>query len=120
MPFEILKMSFKFSESISSFRKVLKYDSKKVNENKLIMNSSFSGNVLTIDVVNGKTFGPQPYLAIKTKSGDYFHDNFDFGSSQKQFKYTFDDYTIPLDKIETIKVASNDKYGNCNILNVLF
>jgi hypothetical protein len=34
-------------------------------------------------------------LAFKTKSGDYFHDNFDFGNSQKQFNYTFDDYTIP-------------------------
>ena len=113
------KIKFKFSETIDSFRKVLKYDTKEVSENKITIASSFNSNILSINIVNGETFGPQPYLAIKTKSGDYFHDNFDFGNSNKQFNYTFDDYTIPLEKIESIRVASNDKYGNCHILKVL-
>lgn len=113
------KTKFKFSESIYSFRKVLKYNDKEIIRNKLVMTSSFDQDILKIDIINGETFGPQPYLAIKTKSGDYFHDNFDFGNSKKQFNYTFDDYTIPLEKIESIRVASNDKYGNCQILKIL-
>ena len=41
-----------------------------------------------------------------------YEDNFDFGINPKQFKYTFDSYTIPLSQIAEIFVASNDKYGN--------
>ena len=75
-------------------------------------------NILHVEVLNGELFGPQPYLAIKTKCGEYFHDNFDFQEAGKSFSYVFDAYTIPVDQLECVKVAGNDKYGNQCIIEV--
>ena len=33
---------------------------------------------LVVKLEKGSVFGPQPFLAIKTKSGKFIHDNFDF------------------------------------------
>jgi len=71
-----------------------------------------------VDTLKGEIFGPQPYLEFKTKSGDYFHDNFDFLQPKRSFSYFFDEYTVPLINIESISVASNDKYGNTFIKKI--
>ena len=57
-------------------------------------------------------FGPQPYLAIKTRSGRYIHDNFDFGLDGKSWHYSFDVDTVHSDDVIKIGVASNNKYGD--------
>ncbi len=106
------EISFKFSEAVEAFRSVLGYSAKECEQNKLNCKMELIENRLCIEVVNGEPFGPQPYLAIKTKNGQYFHDNFDFGSFKKNYYYTFDRYTLELDQIEIIAVASNDCYGN--------
>ena len=38
---------------------------------------------LTIKVTQGDVFGPQPFLAIKTKKGRFINDNFDFSSNKR-------------------------------------
>ena len=114
------EVKFKFSESIDAFRNVLGFSKKDWVDNKLEMNLNLDENILNVKIINGDIFGPQPYLAIKTKSGDYFHDNFDFHVSGRNFSYVFDDYTIKIENIEKISVASNDKYGNTCIKNILF
>lgn len=60
---------------------------------------------------NQPTFGPQPFLAIKTKDGRYLHDNFDFQQNFRRWTYHFDDMTVPLAQIESFGVASNNAYG---------
>ena len=104
-------VQYKFSEAVEAFRAVLGY----AGEEKLEFGCTIAGNVLTVTREKGEFFGPQPYLAIKTKDGRYFHDNFDFGEFKQTYFYTFDRYTIPLEKVETVAVASNDKYGNTAI-----
>lgn len=106
------QIPFKFSESVDAFRQVLGYSCQEVENNSLKLKIDLHGDNLRVDTLNGEIFGPQPYLAFKTKSGEYFHDNFDFLVSKKSFSYVFDEYTIPLKNIELIGVASNDKYGN--------
>ena len=108
---------FKFSETVEAFRNVLGYKKEEIIRNELKIIGLIKNNILNIEIVNGDIFGPQPYLAIKTKTGQYFHDNFDFGKCSKNFTYTFDDYTVPLINIEKVSVASNDKYGSTEILN---
>jgi hypothetical protein len=66
---------------------------------------------LKVEVTEGEIFGPQPFLAIETASGDFYHDNFDVAVPKRVFTYTFDESTIPLDMIKTIGVASAGKYG---------
>lgn len=106
---------FKFSESVEAFRNILAFSPQEIKKNRIDMRAELEKNVLTVNVTNGELFGSQPYLAIKTKAGEYFHDNFDFGVSPKEYFYTFDRLTVPLEKIEAVAVASNDKYGNCCI-----
>jgi|SRR3989344_3345526 len=109
---------FKFSESVYAFRQVLGYSEEMVEKNALELNCTIEGDVLMVKVTNGEPFGPQPYLAIKTKKQKYFHDNFDFGEHKKTYFYTFDRYTIPLIDIESIAVASNDIFGNTAMVRI--
>jgi len=73
---------------------------------------------LIINQENGAVFGTQPYLAIKTKDGRYYHDNFDELEFGKSWIFTFDWQTQLLEQIESLKVASNDKYGNSVVYTV--
>lgn len=109
-------IKYKFSESVNAFRKVLGFDNKKILNNKITFDANIDNSLLTVNITNGDIFGPQPYLALKTNTGDYFHDNFDFQIFKKSFSYTFDTYTLPLSSLSNIAIASNDKYGNTFII----
>ena len=64
------------------------------------------------------TFGPQPFLAIKTKENKFFHDNFDFQKPFYEWSYVFDNITFPLNKIETIGIGACDPSGNVTVVNI--
>lgn len=72
----------------------------------------FFDNQTLIIKSDKKIFGPQPYLAIKTKKNKYFHDNFDIHRPYKQWSYTFDSSSIQLKEIRKIVWAANDSNGN--------
>jgi 2-hydroxy-3-keto-5-methylthiopentenyl-1-phosphate phosphatase len=114
---EFPEVKFCFSKAIDAFRSVLNIN--KEQENELILDSTIQGSVVSIYVKQGEPFGPQPYLAIKTKNGDYIHDNLDFGEFKKEYFYTLDIHTVPLEKVEEMKVASNDKFGNQCIIKII-
>jgi len=92
------------------------YSDEEVIQNKLKFSCKFQtqDNVtkLVVNQENGAVFGTQPYLAIKTKDGRYYHDNFDELEFGKSWAFTLDWQTLFLEQIESLKVASNDKYGN--------
>ena len=69
-------------------------------------------------VARTKIFGPQPFLAIKTKSKQFFHDNFDFQVPFQEWTYNFDSITYPLSELETIGFAANDPTGNTTVVNI--
>jgi hypothetical protein len=71
-----------------------------------------------VTLKSGKVFGSQPYLAIKTKEGGYYHDNFNERDYLSTWEYILDEYTIKLPTIEKIVVASNDHYGNQFIVSL--
>ena len=49
------------------------------------------------------------------------HQNkFDFQEYKKSFTYVFDNYTLSLSSVKCISIASNDKYGNTEIVNLNF
>ena len=66
---------------------------------------------LVVNCTNGEVFGSQPYLALKTKQGKYYHDNFIENLYKKNWEYIFDDNTFNLNLIDKVGVASNDKFG---------
>ena len=74
-----------------------------------------SMNKLIVTCNRGEVFGSQPYIAIKTREGRYYHDNLNEREFRKSWEYIFDRSTIDLSNIEKVSVASNDKYGNQSI-----
>ena len=83
-----------------------------VSERKLSFTAKISGDCLEVSVRQGRIFGPQPYLALKTRCGQYYHDNFDVQVPGKVWTYVFDSQTIPLENIGTIGVASAGRCGH--------
>jgi hypothetical protein len=57
------------------------------------------------------TFGPQPWLALKTATGKYHFDNFDIDVPFHSWQYVFDQETFPLSALSAIGVAANNAYG---------
>ncbi len=105
------KVKFKYSEARNAVREALAINYEpaiklnlNIKENKLFVNSSVP------------TFGPQPFLAIKTNSGEYLYDNFDFQVPFKEWTYTFDQQTIILKNIESIGVGCCDNAGNVSVV----
>lgn len=66
--------------------------------------------------VNKLSFGVQPFLAIKTISGQYFWDNFDFGENKIEWTYTFDDKTLNINSVDIIGIAINSAFGVTEIV----
>lgn len=113
-------VKFRFSGAVQAFREVLGFSPDEVKAGKLDLDLAITGNVLSVNILNGEPFGPQPYLAIKTADGRYFHDNLDFQETKQGYTYSFDRYTFPLDMLDTVAVASNDKFGSTCVARLIF
>jgi len=62
------------------------------------------------------TFGPQPWLALKTVAGTYHFDNFDIDTPFHQWQYVFDEDTFPLAALNAIGVAANNAFGTTTVV----
>ncbi len=69
------------------------------------------GNRLFVGLQDGEIFGSQPFLAIKTREGRYYHDNLDILQPRKKWTYVFDDQTIPVVNVLKIAVGTAGRYG---------
>jgi hypothetical protein len=69
---------------------------------------------LTIET-DRPTFGPQPFLAIKTWDQRYLTDNLDVQEPRRRWTYTFDRETIRLPAIETIGIAVTAGNASCAV-----
>lgn len=76
--------------------------------------------VINLDVKKGSTFGPQPFLAIKTIEANYYHDNFDIHLPFKSFSYVFDDFTLNPKSIDVVAIGTCDCYGYPHIIKLNF
>jgi hypothetical protein len=61
------------------------------------------------------TFGPQPWLALKTVGGTYHFDNFDIDTPFHEWQYVFDEETFPLSALDAIGVAANNASGTTTV-----
>lgn len=108
-------VKFRFLTTTKAFQKVI-WGNKKVVKNFKI-NIKFNKNPkkdypnILIKTKSSEIFGPQPFLAIKTKSKRYIYDNLDFINSNT-WGYAFFSDTLPLCDVDTIGIAANDKFGN--------
>lgn len=106
------KIDFKWSNAVTAFRDVLGIERQKP----VSLSLSISDNVLSVKS-DKQIWGPQPFLAIKTKEGKYYTDNF-INDDNFNWRYSFDSWTIELDSINKIGVATNDLSGNSVVYNI--
>ncbi len=64
------------------------------------------------------TFGPQPWLALRTVAGTYHHDNLDIDEPFHRWRYVFDEETYPLGALDAIGLAANNAYGVTTVVSV--
>lgn len=107
-------IKFKFSDAREAF-----HDEFKMSKIKLRFKIKFKKNKIFIKS-NKKIFGPQPFLALKTVSNKYFHENFFIEEPFKKWIYTFDRHSIDIKNLKCFALAANDKFGNTTIVKVDF
>jgi hypothetical protein len=102
---------FRFSEAIAAMRSALKLpDIAPCELDMNIRRIDDARHVLEVRSTT-PTFGPQPWLALKTAAGTYHFDNFDIDRPFHQWRYVFDEETFPLSALNSIGVAANNASG---------
>jgi hypothetical protein len=115
--FDFPEVDFKFSDAVSAMREVCAPNKvTKIGINvKLIKYTNHS----RLDVfAENNIFGPQPYLAIKTKGGHYYWQNFDF-EQENHWSYSFDNNNLMIDEVAQIGVAANSTCGLTEVVNII-
>lgn len=105
-------VKFKFCEVNEAFRNVLHGGEKEKMELDVELYQESGTYKLRINTTNSKVFGPQPWLAVKTKGGLTIHDNLDFGMDGKSWFYVFDESTVRTNDLASVGVAANNKHGD--------
>ena len=88
------------------------YNKKK---HKLKLKVSIKKNKVLVNLVSGKIFGAQPFLAIKDKKNKYYHDNLDVVQPEKSWSYILDEQTIEKSKVAKIGIGSAGMYGGYSV-----
>ena len=108
------KIKFRFSDARDAFRNILKPSKKKLR-----FQIKFKKNKIFISS-NKDIFGPQPFLAIKTKNKKYFHENFFIKKPFREWIYTFDRHNVDLIDLDTFGFAANDRNGATSLVKISF
>jgi hypothetical protein len=103
----------KFCEAVEAFNAVHPEPVAGPLELDISFRRNAKGHPIRLDIgtVSGKIFGPQPFLAVQTRSRRYIHDNFNLGNEHGSFNYVFDEHSILPEDISSIGVAANDAAG---------
>jgi hypothetical protein len=105
------EVEFKYCNAVDGARQYLGFEPSHEIGLKLNIDSSLLHVTSETDL-----FGPQPFLAIKTKEGKYFYDNFDFDVVPRSWFYTLDWQTFPPESIEKVGIASANADGLVEVL----
>ncbi len=102
---------FRFSEAIAAMRKALRLASQAACElDVTVERVADATHVMTVQTQT-PTFGPQPWLALKTAAGTYHYDNFDIDRPFHRWQYVFDAETFPLSALSDVGIAANNAIG---------
>ena len=106
-------VKFKWSNAVEAFRGSLELKEMDLPDFDIEINDRY----MCLKLKSGEIWGVQPFLALKTHSGDYYHDNFVLDSN-KEWTYAFDDDSLDFDAISDIGFACNDKVGNTFVTRI--
>lgn len=102
---------FVYADAVEAMRKALALPAQPPCELDISLSSIDDASHVMVVESKTPTFGPQPWLALKTRSGSYHHDNFDIELPFHRWRYVFDDDTFSLQALSAVGVAANNAYG---------
>ena len=102
----------KFSGSTAAAKEHLTQTAQLQDQQNLQLKMQLDGQQLTVTCMSGQCFGPQPFLAYKSRDGRYIHDNFDFQTPEKSWTYMFDSQTQNIDQVLQISIGSAGANGS--------
>jgi hypothetical protein len=103
-------IKYRWSEARSAMRSSLNLKEEKSAK----ITQTLKGNMFHLKF-NKRIYGPQPYLAIQTTNGKYFHDNFDIQKPFLEWTYIFDKQTVTRENVKKFAWAANNNYGSTYI-----
>jgi hypothetical protein len=112
---EFSDVGYQFSEAVEAMRHALRLTSEPPCELDLSLRKLGPASHLLEVNSTVPTFGPQPWLAIKTMSGAYHYDNFDTETPFHRWQYVFDEESFPLRSLNAIGVAANNAFGTTTV-----
>jgi hypothetical protein len=101
---------FRYCEARDAMRRALNLPARAP----LTFDLSLTDGLLTA-ATSAETFGPQPFLAIKRRDGRYHHDNLDVQVPFREWSYHLDEQTVIVSDVESIGMASADRFGNVTV-----
>lgn len=108
---EFPQVSYFYSEAISAMRRALELEPQPACELECTLDDVDASTTVLKVRSNTPTFGPQPWLALKTVDGGYRFDNFDIDVPFHSWQYVFDQETFSLAALSKVGVAANNAYG---------
>lgn len=109
---------FLFSEAVSAMRSALDLPLQPPCELQCTIEPVDASTAVLKVTSETPTFGPQPWLALKSADGQYHFDNFDIDIPFHRWQYVFDEETFPLSDLSAIGVAANNAYGATTVVQI--
>lgn len=107
-------VEFEYQDAVTAYRNCLQLKAEQSNIDAKIIKES-NGMLRLMVTSEHDIFGPQPYLAIKDRRGNYFWDNFD-AFDHNMWTYVFDHNTVFYRDLDSVGIAANNTYGECEII----
>jgi hypothetical protein len=104
-------VAYRYCEAADAIRRALRLDPLPPCELELTLTAAGPAAHILDITSRTPTFGPQPWLALKTTAGTYHHDNLDCEQPHHRWRYVFDEETFPLCALARIGVAAANAYG---------
>jgi hypothetical protein len=76
------------------------------------------GNCLHVELEEGRIFGPQPFLALRSRDGRVFHDNLDEHQAGSHWTYRLDGQTLPLSALDLAGVGAAGLRGGFHVAHL--
>jgi hypothetical protein len=106
---------FRYSEAVDAMREALDLPEQPPCELDVSLRAVDDGKHVIRVTSATPTFGPQPWLALKTTAGTYHYDDFDIGTPFHDWQYVLDEETFPLRALIAVGVAANNAYGSTTV-----
>jgi hypothetical protein len=109
---------FRFAEAIDAMRCALQLPPQPACELSISVQRVADATHIMCVASETATFGPQPWLALRTAAGTYHHDNFDIDQPFHRWQYVFDAETFPLSALSDVGIAANNAAGVTTVCHV--